>query len=98
MQRPDPRTGNRLGALCALAVAHLLGACAYVGGFLQAQSPRMLFERGYFAEMGIEGRAPIRGADGLRVDTDLSYWRGKPARDDRAHLLDVYAPAVGSGL
>lgn len=93
----DRRAANRLGAIGALAVAHLLGACAYAGGFLQAQSPRTLFERGYFAEMAIDGRAPMRMADGLRVDTDLRYRRGTPARDDRAHLLDVYAPAAGAG-
>jgi acetyl esterase/lipase len=82
-------------ALCALAVAPLPGACSCVGGFLQEQSQRPLFKRGYVAEMAVEGTPVALAADGLRVRTDLRHRPGGLARDDSAHRLDVYAHGGG---
>lgn len=86
------------GALLALAVAPLVTACSYVGGFLSAQSPRTLFERGYFAEMrAVEGRPSPRSAEGLRILLDQRYRPPGLSRDDLAHRLDAYAPGSGAG-
>lgn len=84
--------------LLATTLVPMLTACSYVSGFLGAQAPRTMFERGYFAEMSaVEGTPPARSADGLRVLTDQRYRPAGQARDPRAHLLDVYAPATGAG-
>lgn len=85
-------------ALLALVATPWLSACSYVGAFVQAESPRTLFERGYFAEMmAIDGRPELRNADGLRVLVNLRYRPRSFASDERAHLLDAYVPASGTG-
>ena len=86
------------GALLALAVAPFVTACGYVGGFLSAQSPRTLFERGYFAEMqAVEGRPAPSSSEGLRVLVDQRYRPPGLSQDDLAHRLDVYMPLSGTG-
>lgn len=86
------------GVLLTLAAAPLVTACSYVEGFLSAQSPRTLFERGYFAEMqAVEGRPAARSTEGLSVLVDQRYQAPGLSRDDLAHRLDVYAPASGAG-
>lgn len=89
---------SRRGLALALAASPLLGACSYLGAFVQAQSPRTWFERGYFAEMSApEGRPTLRSADGVRVLEDRRYRPPGAAQDARAHRLDVYAPTGPGG-
>jgi acetyl esterase/lipase len=84
--------------LTIVSLSVLLSGCAYVSGFMRAESPRTLFERGYFAEMAAdEGYASPRAPDGVRLIRDIAY-RDIPAAADRsAFLLDVVAPSVTSG-
>jgi acetyl esterase/lipase len=77
----------------------MLSGCAYVSGFMRAQSPRSLFERGYFAEMAAEeGYAVPRAPDGVHLIRDIAYRDSGATNDPSAFRLDVVAPSVESDL
>lgn len=83
--------------LIFLPLFSLLGGCSYVSGFVRAQSPRSLFERGYFAEMAAdEGYPALRASDGVRVSRDITYWNAGTTKGQRAFMLDVVAPTAES--
>ncbi len=89
--------GPTMKSLILMSSCALLSGCAYVSGFVQAQSPRSLFERGYFAEMAAEEGYPApRAPDGVRLSRDLAYRDAGMAKDPSAFLLDVVAPSVAS--
>jgi acetyl esterase/lipase len=93
--RPTNERGMKW--LILLPVFSLLGGCSYVSSFVRAQSPRSLFERGYFAEMAVdEGYPAPRVPDGVRRIVDIAYRDTAAARDRRAWLLDVVAPSAAS--
>jgi acetyl esterase/lipase len=83
--------------LIVMSLCVMLSGCAYVSGFMQAQSPRSLFERGYFSEMAAdEGYALPRAPHGVRLIRDIAYRDAATTRDPSAFLLDVVAPSVAS--
>lgn len=93
--RPTNERGMKW--LILLPLFSLLGGCSYVSSFVRAQSPRSLFERGYFAEMAVdEGYPAPRVPDGVRRIVDIAYRDTAAARDRRAWLLDVVAPSDAS--
>lgn len=91
-------TGARhMTRLMLVPLCVLLSGCGYVSGFVRAQAPRSLFERGYFAEMAAdEGYAAPRAPDGVRVIRDIAYRDGTASGDPGAWLLDAVGPSHAS--
>lgn len=90
--------GHDVARLMFVSLCAMSSGCGYVSGFVQAQAPRSLFERGYFAEMAAdEGYAAPRAPDGVRVIRDIAYRDGTAAGDPGAWLLDAVAPLHASG-
>jgi len=83
--------------LMLVSLSIMLSGCAYVSGFMRAQSPRSLFERGYFAEMAAEEGYPApRAPAGVHLIRDIAYRDTAAAEDRSAFLLDVVAPSPAS--
>lgn len=94
---PNQRQGMKRLMLVPLCI--MSSGCAYVSGFAQAQAPRSLFERGYFAEMAAdEGYPAPREPDGVTLIRDISYREGVDSKDRGAYLLDVVTSSQASAV